>query len=95
MKLISIIALTGAGVIAYTLINTLSPDAVALAVGVLFGILAGIPITILALVSNRRTETPAALVDYWRVRALLAERQNLAGDVRVLPSSPRQIEFQN
>ena len=95
MKLFSIIAITCAGVLAFTVIIRLSPDALALAVGVLFGILAGIPISILALVSNRRTETLET--DYWRERALMAEQRFQVLDVSHdrLPSAPRQIEFQN
>jgi len=90
-RLFAISALTGAGVLAFTVIIRLSPDALALAVGVLFGILAGIPITILALVSNRRTTTED---NYWRQRALIAEQRFQVLDVSHdrLPSSPHQIE---
>lgn len=39
--------------------ETLSPDALGLAIGVVFGVLAGLPTALLVLAGNRRRENPA------------------------------------
>lgn len=47
------------GVAGWRIGNTLSPDALSMAVGVLFGVLAGIPAALLVLASGRRREVAA------------------------------------
>jgi hypothetical protein len=70
MKLITVVALLVVGLGGYGLGQALSSDAVAMAVGVLFGMLAGIPTSLLMLTGRRHDQ-----IDYWRVRAMEAEQR--------------------
>ena len=56
MKLIILAALIVVGILGWNIGSLLSPDAVAMAVGVLFGVLAGLPVALLVLAANRRKE---------------------------------------
>lgn len=56
MKLIILAALIVVGILGWNIGSLLSPDAVAMAVGVLFGVLAGLPVALLVLASSRRKE---------------------------------------
>ena len=58
MKYIGIALVVFVGWGSYHVVNILSPDAVAMAIGVLFGILAGIPTMLLMLVGQRRPPAP-------------------------------------
>ena len=58
MKYIGIGLLVLVGWGSYKMLGTLSPDAVAMAIGVLFGILAGVPTMLLMLVGQRRPPAP-------------------------------------
>ncbi len=55
-KLIILALLVFVGVFGYRIADSLSADAVAMAIGVLFGILAGIPTALLVVASNRRRQ---------------------------------------
>jgi len=57
MKLLGLVALVFVGLAGWRLLNTLSSDALALAVGVCFGILARIPTALLMLASGNRRNT--------------------------------------
>ncbi|MCB0056780.1 MAG: hypothetical protein KDE45_07145, partial [Caldilineaceae bacterium] len=54
MRFWGIILLVMAGVFAFVVGSRLSADAVGMAIGVLFGVLAGIPTALLVLASGRR-----------------------------------------
>ncbi len=56
MKLLGLVAILVAGVFAFVVGQRLSADAIGMAVGVLFGVLAGIPAALLMLASGRRRE---------------------------------------
>lgn len=55
-RFIGLIALVFVGIIAWRIGESLSSDAISMAVGVLFGVLAGIPTALLVLVGGRRQE---------------------------------------
>lgn len=60
-KLLGLILLVFIGVIAWRIGDSLSSDAVSMAVGVLFGIMAGIPTALLVLASDRRRNEQAEM----------------------------------
>ncbi|MFN8495360.1 MAG: hypothetical protein U0350_47620 [Caldilineaceae bacterium] len=60
-KLLGLILLVFIGVIAWRIGGSLSSDAVSMAVGVLFGIMAGIPTALLVLASDRRRNEQAEM----------------------------------
>jgi len=60
MKLFGLVVILFVGWGSYRLMTVLSADAMAMAVGIMFGILAGVPTTLLALASNRRHDAPQA-----------------------------------
>jgi len=53
-KLLALCLIVFVGAFGYRIAASLSPDAVALAIGVLLGILAGIPVSLLVLAASRR-----------------------------------------
>ncbi|MBW7883287.1 MAG: hypothetical protein H3C34_11750 [Caldilineaceae bacterium] len=53
-RLLILAALVGFGLFAWQIGSRLSPDAIGLAIGVVFGVLAGIPAALLVLASGRR-----------------------------------------
>ena len=59
-KIIGLAVIVFVGWGSYRLMNVLSADALAMAIGVLMGILAGIPTTLLALTGSRRHDGPQA-----------------------------------
>ena len=55
-KLRGLVIIVFVGLISIRLMNALSADAAAMAIGVLMGILAGVPTTLLGMASNRRRQ---------------------------------------
>lgn len=62
-RLLGWAAVAGLGVIGWKVASVLNSDAIAMAVGVLFGILAGIPMALLMLASRNRAESTARTGD--------------------------------
>jgi len=60
MKIFGLVAIVFVGWAGYRVISVLSADALAMAVGVLMGVLAGIPTTLLALTGHRPQAGPQA-----------------------------------
>lgn len=58
-KLIMFAGLLFVGVLAWRMADTLTTDALGMAIGVLFGTTAGIPTCVLLIKASRRTEPPA------------------------------------
>ena len=55
-KLLGLVAIVGLGMVGWKVGSVLNSDAIAMAVGVLFGILAGVPTSLLILASRHRAE---------------------------------------
>lgn len=68
-KLLLPAALISISIIGYTVATRLDAGALTMAVGVIFGVLAGVPTSLLMLASNRQSQP----IDHWRERALIAE----------------------
>ncbi len=60
-KVIVLTALIFIGVAGWRIGNRLSPDALGMAIGVLFGVLAGVPMALLAMAAGRRRNDEAEL----------------------------------
>ena len=58
-RLALLVVLTFAGVAGWQIVSTLSSDALGMAVGVIFGILAGVPAALLIVAAGRRAEQRA------------------------------------
>lgn len=89
-KLIGLIAVVFAGVIAWRIGGRLSPDAIGMALGVLFGMLAGIPVVLLVLASQRQNDQrPASYAEPRRPLPPPGPVIILTGGSRVLPNQNR------
>jgi len=82
-KIFGLVVLVFVGLAGWRLLNTLSADAVALAVGVCFGILAGIPTALLMLASGNRRNTGLDRLDHRPLSVAEGRYTVLAG-----PSGP-------
>lgn len=58
MKWIALVGMAAAGALAWQIGSRLSSDAISMALGVAFGVLAGVPTAILVMAGQRRQEPP-------------------------------------
>jgi hypothetical protein len=56
MRILKLMALVFIGIVGWRIVDGMSSDAISMGIGVLFGVLAGIPMALLVLAADRRRE---------------------------------------